>query len=155
VSLGGDPSQAVDDAVRRSARSGVFYAVSAGNDRSRACGRSPARAGAGTNNGIATVASTDSSDEEASSSNYGECVDIWAPGVRVVSTKAGGGMATKSGTSMAVPHVAGSGALFRSRHAVTPTSVERKLKASAKFPGTESKDGRSIRRLFSGGAAGF
>ena len=155
MSLSGDRSQAVDDAVRRSAASGVFYAVSAGNETSYACHRSPARTGAGINNGIATVASTGPSDEEAHSSNYGNCVDIWAPGVRVVSTRAGGGMATKSGTSMAVPHVAGTGALFRSRNAVTPSYVEWKLKTSATVPGTKSKDGRYIRRLFAGGAAGF
>ena len=155
MSLSGDPSRAIDDSVRRSAASGVFYAVAAGNGGSYACRRSPARAGAGTNNGIATVASTDPSDEEAPSSNYGVCVDIWAPGVRVASTRAGGGITTKSGTSMAVPHVAGTGALFRSRHAVTPSYVERKLKSSATVPGTKSKDGRYIRRLFAGGRAGF
>ena len=75
--------------------------------------------------------------------------------MRVASTRAGGGITTKSGTSMAVPHVAGTGALFRSRHAVTPSYVERKLKSSTTVPGTKSKDGRYIRRLFAGGRAGF
>ncbi|MCA1612817.1 MAG: S8 family peptidase [Acidobacteria bacterium] len=80
MSLGGGASQAVDDAVVRSANSGVFYVLAAGNDGADACNSSPARAGAGTNNGIMTVAATDSADKEASWSNYGKCVDIWAPG---------------------------------------------------------------------------
>ncbi len=155
LSLGGDPNRAADDAVRRSAASGIFYAVAAGNDGTYACNHSPARAGAGTNNGIATVAATGSSEGETSSSNYGSCVDIWAPGYKVLSTRAGGGTTVKSGTSMASPHVAGGWALYRSRHVVSPINVEAKLKASAKLPGTRSKDGRLIRRLYVGGDAGF
>src|SRR5947208_793170 len=107
MSLGGSANQAVDDAVRNSAASGVFYALAAGNSGADACNQSPARAGAGTNNGIATVAAVDSNDAEASWSNYGSCVDIWAPGVSIYSTYKDGGYATLSGTSMASPHVDG------------------------------------------------
>lgn len=152
MSLGGSVSSALDDAVRRSAASGVFYAVAAGNSGADACSHSPARAGAGTNNGIATVAATDSSDTEASFSNFGSCVDIWAPGVSVLSTKKGGGTTTFSGTSMASPHVGGGGALYLSSNAVaSPTSVEAALKAAAQTPGTTSKDGAAIRREHVGG----
>lgn len=155
LSLEGKASLAVDDAVRRSAASGVLYAVAAGNEGAAACLGSPARAGAGTSNGIVTVAATGPWDREASFSNHGRCVDIWSPGVDIVSTRKGGGRATMRGTSMASPHVAGNGALYRSRFAVTPSFVEWKLKASAKVPGTRSRDGRLIRRLYVGGNAGF
>ncbi len=90
MSLGGGKSQALDDAVGKSADSGVFYSVAAGNDGKDACEYSPARVGAGTDNGVMTVAATNSSDGEASWSNYGSCVDIWAPGVSILSTKSGG-----------------------------------------------------------------
>jgi aqualysin 1 len=146
MSLGGGANQAVDDAVRNSAASGVFYAVSAGNSGTDACTQSPARAGGGTNNGIATVAAIDSASREASWSNYGSCVDIWAPGVNVFSTYAGGGYQTLSGTSMASPHVAGGGALYRSGHATNAAGVEAALKGAAVNAGTRSKDGRAITR---------
>jgi aqualysin 1 len=152
MSLGGGANQAVDDAVKRSAASGVFYAVAAGNDGAAACNSSPARAGAGTNNGIMTVGAIDSASKEASWSNYGACVDIWAPGVSVLSTKSGGGTTTYSGTSMASPHVAGGGALYLSSHTgASPSTVEAALKSAAKTPGTKSKDGRSITTEYVGG----
>jgi subtilisin family serine protease len=152
MSLGGSVNKAVDDAVTRSAASGVFYSVAAGNDGANACNQSPARAGAGTNNGIATVAATDSNDNEASWSNYGSCVDIWAPGVSIYSTYKGGGYATLSGTSMASPHVGGGGALYLSSHtSANPTTVEGALKTAGQSPGTKSKDGRSILREYVGG----
>jgi subtilisin family serine protease len=146
MSLGGGASTALDDAVRRSAASGVFYALAAGNSAANACNSSPARAGAGTNNGIATVASTTSTNAESSFSNFGSCVDIWAPGSSILSTRLGGGTTTLSGTSMASPHVAGSAALFLSRNtSASPATVESTLKSQSLNFGTFSKDGRSIR----------
>ena len=146
MSLGGGANKAVDDAVTRSAASGVFYALAAGNSSADACTSSPARAGAGTDNGIATVAATDSANREASWSNYGSCVDIWAPGVSILSTRRGGGTTTMSGTSMASPHVAGSGALYLSNHSgAAPASVESALTSAATSTGTTSKDGRAIK----------
>jgi len=137
MSLRGPTSQALDDAVRRSAASGVFYSLAAGNEGANACNYSPARAGAGTNNGIMTVAATNSSDGKWSQSNYGSCVDLWAPGASIPSTKKGGGTTTMSGTSMAAPHVGGGAALYLSRNtAAGPTTVEGALKAAAVNPGT-------------------
>jgi subtilisin family serine protease len=151
MSLGGGVSQTLDDAVRRSANSGVLYALAAGNSGADACNSSPARAGAGTNNGIVTVAATDSADREASWSNYGSCVDIWAPGVSILSTRRGGGTTTMSGTSMASPHVAGGGALYLSSNTgASPATVEAALKSAATTTGTTSKDGRAIKRLYVG-----
>ena len=152
MSLGGGASAALDDAVRRSATAGVFYAIAAGNSGANACNASPARAGNGTNNGIMTVAATDSADKEASWSNYGSCVDLWAPGVSILSTRRGGGTTTMSGTSMASPHGAGAGALYLSGSTgASPSAVEAALKSAAASTGTKSKDNRAIVRLFVGG----
>jgi subtilisin family serine protease len=158
MSLSGGASQAVDDAVLKSANSGVFYSVAAGNAvppntvGNDACSYSPARAGANTDNGIVTTAATDSKDREASFSNYGSCVDIWAPGVNILSTKMGGGTTTFSGTSMAAPHVGGGGALYLSTHAsANPSAVESSLKASATTTANKSKDGQTIKREYVGG----
>ena len=156
MSLGGGASDAVDNAVKRSAESGLFYAIAAGNDGADACNYSPARAGAGTDNGIMTVAATYSSDAEASFSNFGPCVDIWAPGVSILSTRTLGGTTTKSGTSMASPHVAGTGALYLSTNpSASPSAVEAQLKTDAVATGTTSKSSRTtppreIKRLFAG-----
>ena len=167
MSLGGGVSTSVDTAVKNSASmdpakgGGVFYALAAGNDGKDACNYSPARAGAGTNNGIMTVAATDGSDKEPSWSNYGNCVDIWAPGVSILSTKMGGGTTTKSGTSMASPHGAGGGTLYLSNNtAKTPSEVEGALTSAAKTAddpntttdeSTKSKDGQTITREYVGG----
>jgi subtilisin family serine protease len=165
MSLDNTASRALDDAVRNSAASGVFYSIAAGNAAEPACNWSPARAGLAkrdTNsdgvvdhndsNGIVTTAATDTTDAEASFSNYGKCVDIWAPGVGIPSTLLGGGTTTKSGTSMATPHTSGGAALYLSAHTgSTPTAVERALKAVAAKPGTNSKDGRAVLLEYVGG----
>jgi subtilisin family serine protease len=165
MSLGGGISQSLDDAVKRSADSGVFYSIAAGNAGQPACNYSPARAGLAdtdTNgdgkinhddsNGIVTTAVTGFEEREPEWSNYGKCVDIWAPGVNVLSTKNGGGTTKMSGTSMSAPHVGGGAALYLSQNASTsPLDVERGLKATAVVPGTESKSGRLITRLYVGG----
>jgi subtilisin family serine protease len=151
MSLGGSASQALDDAVRRSAASGVVYAIAAGNSGIDACTQSPARAGAGTANGIVTTAAVDSAGSEASWSNAGSCVDIWAPGVNILSTKLGGGTTTMSGTSMASPHVAGTAALYLATHpTASPATVEAQLRTDARATGKASKDGRSIFAVYAG-----
>jgi subtilisin family serine protease len=99
-----------------------------------------------------TLGATDSADREASFSNYGSCVDLWAPGVGVLSTKKGGGTTTMSGTSMASPHGAGGGALYLSTHAgASASAVESALRSAAQSTGTTSKDGRAIAREYVGG----
>jgi subtilisin family serine protease len=160
MSLSGGTSYSLDRAVQTSAESGIFYAVAAGNEGADACNSSPARAGVGTDNGglsvlagntddadngILTVAATDTKNREISWSNYGECVEIWAPGGGILSTRLGGGMTKMSGTSMAAPHVGGGAALYLSSHpgAGSP-AVEGALKEAATKPGTRSKDGHAV-----------
>ena len=152
MSLSGPTSRTLDNAVRRSADSGVFYSIAAGNNSAKACHYSPARAGAGTNNGIMTTAATDKSNQEPSWSNYGSCVDIWAPGVGIKSTWKGGGTASLRGTSQAAAHVGGGGALYLSSHAgAGPSRVESVLKKAAKTTTNTSKNGRQIVREYVGG----
>ena len=150
MSLGGAASQALDTAVTNSVNAGFFYAVAAGNESTDACNGSPSRLGP--MDGLMTVAATDMNEQEAGFSNYGNCVDIWAPGVSILSTQVGGGTQVLSGTSMASPHVAGAAALFLSSNpTATPAQVERAIKDSAVQTGTQSKDARAITRLHVGG----
>jgi len=129
---------------------GFFYAVAAGNESTDACNGSPSRLGP--IDGLMTVAATDTNEQEPGFSNYGNCVDIWAPGVNILSTKLGGGTQVLSGTSMASPHVAGAAALFLSLNpTATPAQVEKVIKDNAVNTGTQSKDGRAIIRLNVGG----
>lgn len=152
MSLGGGVMDSLDRAVRASAASGVVYSLAAGNNGADACNASPARAGAGTNNGIITVAATDVVDDEASWSNYGSCVDVWAPGVGVVSTRNGGGTTAMSGTSMAAPHAGGGAALYLANNvAAGSTAVEAAITSAAETTSKASKDGRTITLVDVGG----
>ena len=109
MSLGGGLNQTVNDAATRMADSGVFTAVAAGNSTFDACQFTPASAA-----NVTTVAASDSGDNSAFFTNFGTCVEVYAPGVDVTSAWLNGGQNTISGTSMASPHVAGVGALYKS-----------------------------------------
>ena len=146
MSLGGPPSDAADAAIMNSVAGGLLYVVAAGNGGTDACGFSPSRLG--THPGVITVAATNSSNGEPSWSNYGSCVDIWAPGTSILSTRLGGGTTVMTGTSMATPHVTGAAALYRAMHTgATPADVENAIKLFARTLSTRSKDGRAIRLL--------
>jgi subtilisin family serine protease len=108
LSLGGGYSSTLNTAITNLSNSGVFVAVAAGNENQNACNVSPASAAAAT-----TVAASTSTDAKASYSNYGSCVDLYAPGSSITSTWLNGGTNTISGTSMASPHVAGVAALYK------------------------------------------
>ena len=109
MSLGGGLNSSVNSAATRMANAGVFTAVAAGNSNANACSFSPASA-----SNVTTVAASDRTDLRASFSNYGSCVEVYAPGVSVLSTWINSGTNTISGTSMASPHVAGVGVLYKS-----------------------------------------
>lgn len=110
MSLGAPASSSLDTAVNNSVSAGIVYAVSAGNDGTDACTRSPARAAS-----ALTVGAIKDNDARWASSNYGTCVDLFAPGHNVISAWKSGNSATNilSGTSMASPVVAGIAALIR------------------------------------------
>jgi subtilisin family serine protease len=151
MSFAGPASLALDDAVRRSRNSGVFYSVAAGNVGRNACNYSPARAGAGTNNGIVTTAAINNRGSEPPWSNFGRCVDIWAPGTRILSTGRGGDTARMSGTSIAAPHVGGTAALYlSSKPRAAPAFVESALRSDSVRTGKLSDGGRRIRHVYAG-----
>jgi hypothetical protein len=105
MSLGGPADPAIDQAVLSAANAGILFSLAAGNEGTDADTRSPARVN---HDNVYTVSAIGSGDSFASFSNYGNPpVDRAAPGVGIVSLKRGGGTDTKSGTSMAAPHVAG------------------------------------------------
>lgn len=105
MSLGGDVSETLDDAVINAAATGVRFALAAGNESDDANNHSPARAN---HENIYTVSAMDINDYFAYFSNYGNPpIEFCAPGVDIYSTWMGGGYNTISGTSMASPHVCG------------------------------------------------
>jgi subtilisin family serine protease len=130
MSLGGGASTALDNAVQNSINDGVTYAVAAGNGNvvgiaQNACNYSPARVAA-----AITIGATDSSDRKASWSNYGNCVDWFAPGVSITSAWYTSNTATNtiSGTSMATPHTAGVAAQYlQTNPSASPATVRTTL----------------------------
>ena len=121
MSLGGGASTALDDAVRAAIASGVTFAIAAGNSNANACNSSPARVAE-----ALTVGSTTNTDARSSFSNFGTCLDIFAPGTNITSAWSTSNTATNtiSGTSMATPHVTGVAALYLADHpSATPAEV--------------------------------
>ncbi|NRB38161.1 MAG: S8 family serine peptidase [Pseudomonadales bacterium] len=127
MSLGGGNSAALDAAVNRAINAGITFAVAAGNSNINACSGSPNKVPA-----AITVASSTSADSRSGFSNWGSCIDIFAPGSGITSTWSNGGTNTISGTSMAAPHVAGAIALYLQAHPdASPAEVTFSLKGYA------------------------
>lgn len=130
MSMGtGVPSPLVDYVVENSIASGITYVIAAGNSSSDACNVSPARVPS-----AITVGATDSTDAMAYFSNFGSCVDIFAPGVDIKSAYSWSNVATNtlSGTSMATPHVTGAVALYlEANPQATPTDVAGVIRGDA------------------------
>ena len=156
MSLGGGVSTALDNAVQNSIAAGVSYAVAAGNSNANACNYSPARAA-----NAVTVGSTTSSDARSSFSNFGTCVDLFAPGSSITSAWYTSNTATNtiSGTSMASPHVAGALALYlQTNPTASPATATSALLANTTpnkvtGAGTGSPN-RLLFSVFGGGAPG-
>ncbi|MBT2448675.1 S8 family peptidase [Streptomyces sp. ISL-43] len=126
-SLGGDKSEAVNDAANALSDAGVLPVIAAGNASKDACFVSPASASR-----VLTVAASNQWDEEAFFSNYGACVSVYAPGEAIVSAKLGGGSLALNGTSMAAPHVAAVVALYKAAHtAAVPSEIAEFIESEA------------------------
>src|SRR2546426_6845002 len=137
MSLGGGFSQALNDAVHNSVNDGVVYAVAAGNEYGNPCIGSttfPGPESPSSEPSAITVGATDINDVEASFSNRGPCLDIFAPGVNITSDWLTNDDATNtiSGTSMATPHVTGAAALYEQVHPnASADEVDQALTANA------------------------
>jgi len=130
MSMSSPPSAALDQAVENAVSAGITVVVAAGNQNDKACFRSPAR----TPSAI-TVSASNSKDQRAGFSNFGECVDIFAPGEEISSTSIGWEntkLSSLSGTSMAAPFVAGTAAvILQSKPNASPDFVTREILNSA------------------------
>jgi subtilisin family serine protease len=113
MSLGGGYSASMNTAVTNLLNAGVFAVVAAGNSNTNACNGSPSGVTA-----AMVVAASTSTDAKASYSNYGSCVDLYAPGSSITSSWYSSTTATNSisGTSMAAPHVTGVAALYKATY---------------------------------------
>ena len=128
LSLGGTANSAVDAAIADATAAGLVVVVAAGNSSDDACNYSPARAPS-----AITIGATDQTDARASYSNFGSCVDLYAPGSGITSDWISGSTATRSlsGTSMASPHIAGLAArLLQAQPGITASGIRDRLTAN-------------------------
>jgi subtilisin family serine protease len=152
MSLGGDLSESLDEAVQSAVKSGVVFVVAAGNENQNACNVSPSNVPE-----AITVGATARNDTRASYSNFGKCLDVFAPGSSITSAWRTSDSATStiSGTSMASPHVAGVVALYLEQNPLaTPFEIDTLVKKNAtpnivRNPGSASPN----RFIFSNPAA--
>ncbi|MCF7967783.1 MAG: S8 family serine peptidase [Methylococcaceae bacterium] len=129
LSLGAGASSAMDTALQNSIRAGVTYTVAAGNENTAACSKSPSRV-----LDAIVVGATTPSDTRSDFSNYGPCLDLFAPGSSIPSSWSTSDTTTtlQSGTSMASPHAAGLAALYlATQPGATPAQVSDRLTAGA------------------------
>lgn len=146
MSLGGGISSATDTAVRNAVATNISVVVAAGNSGADTINSSPGREekaitvsaladSDGQPGGLGAVTGYGPDDTFASFSNYGNPIDVIAPGVNILSTCLGGGTCIKSGTSMATPAVAGVVALYLQKHpGALPAAVSLALQSLGTCP---------------------
>src|SRR6266550_4685373 len=147
MSLAGDASSALDSAVNNVIVAGVTTVVAAGNDNADACTKSPARVA-----GALTVGASTENDQRASFSNYGNCVDLFAPGTNVISDWYSSPTATSvsSGTSESAPFAAGVAALCLEKYpTASPLTVRQTVLAQTSVDVLSDVSGTPNRLLFS------
>lgn len=133
-----DYRQSVNDAATALVNSGVFVAAAAANDQVDACTRSPASTPS-----VFTVSAFDENHVRPAWADWGNCVDLYAPGVNIISLLPYGGSTPLSGTSMASPHVAGVAANYLAEDpTLSPAAITERLKSNAtKFIAQTGKPG--------------
>ena len=126
ISLSGPLSAAMNSAVANLFASGVYVAVAAGNNNANACNYSPGSVAA-----ITTVTASDPLDQHVAGSNFGSCVDLYAPGRNIPTVGLTSTPVFRTGTSIATPHVTGTAALVWSTFGGTPTTVQNWILSNA------------------------
>lgn len=150
MSLGGGISLAQEDAVKRVVAAGIPVVVAAGNDGADSCLSSPSRMPE-----VMAISATNKLDQRPTWSNFGSCVDLFAPGDVIPSAYHTGptALANMSGTSMATPHVAGAAAILLAQNpSLTPSGLRSALLSNASPSVVLGAQSATSSMLFSGGA---